>query len=949
MGLGLALAALVGALLVWIGRPSDPRALALVGEVHEGRLTSSAPGLVDPHGASQERVASAPGLEDAPEPSGTDPILSGRIVDSHGDPVADARVLVAHETEWWNIPLHVDLDQGTDSDRYRRVEVRSTTDGRFQFHGLRPGRTKIAVCSEGFAPLELEARALLEAGGLDLGDLTLDLGLRLAGLVEDWSGEPVGKARLSLEVAPSGMSFGGSRYVHLAETDAEGRFESITISPGEWRLRIESSEHPPGWFKGANYVTGIADGITFRLERPWPISGRLEVPGVEDLSAYYVRAKFLGDPKALPSFGSKERVQSVDCAADGDFSFCCLRAMDGTTQYELKAYRGAGKGARTVCPPLQAQVGSTAVLLRAAPMASLTFELYDAQDRKPISAPEVWLFTNLAHGQRVDLLARGSLTQVEQGRFRVRDSIYAEGYSDFVLRIDCPGYRTYYRSALDWTPGFERDLGPLEMRRASTLTVKVVDSATRAPIEGAEVQRLSSAPSSARKALERQREVYLDPHKSNGTTDSAGRVVLSVAAGFPYQLEASHPGHASLLTTGHADVAADEEITLELARGGTLIARVEDGNGEPQAGQSIGLVLPGDDLEVTGALFLGGARQRSLQTDEAGIARFEHVRPGPAEVTLYSGDEDQRAVIVEEGRTEELLFQVASRGSVRVLVRESGAALVAAEVSIYTAGEGIPGELWAEASEDAGKTDSNGRVQLDGLLPGEHFLRINHGTRDLHSTSRLLVGPTNPLTVVDLTTTSVEGQVLAPGGGPAIDCPVFILTESDATETMLRYLVSRPDRTRASSRELGMGMTRTDDGGRFRFRGLPTSVSMHVGALAPDAQLVLSPSFSLAPDAVHSLAPLHPSPAGSITIHLELTRGKAWYYEAVLEPIAPTVSPSGVRRNHFKSAGHTSLQNLAPGEWLVRIQTRWGITNGLTAEVRATIAPGKQAEITIRQ
>jgi hypothetical protein len=141
--------------------------------------------------------------------------LSGRVLDTDGDPVAGARVRVEATTK---------------GSRLGSSAV-SARDGTFEISGLPPPPYSVRAEHGSFAPsVPVEVREL----GRPV-QLTLDAGRAVAGSVHDASSaEPIAGARVSLRRA------GQSERV---DTNREGRFEFKRVAHGVYQILAEANGH----------------------------------------------------------------------------------------------------------------------------------------------------------------------------------------------------------------------------------------------------------------------------------------------------------------------------------------------------------------------------------------------------------------------------------------------------------------------------------------------------------------------------------------------------------------------------------------------------------------------------------------------------------------------------------------------------------------------------------
>ena len=159
--------------------------------------------------------------------------VSGRIVDSAANPLADAYVAVSSAAAGWS-------------------HARTEADGRFEITDLGPGkRRRLFVVREGYGTCAFDFPERASPNGLlELGDIRLREGALLCGQVVDPSGEALAGIELLLvgefdeRFALSGPAL---ELLHpdavdqrRARTDSLGRFCFGDLAPGEYRVRAGS-------------------------------------------------------------------------------------------------------------------------------------------------------------------------------------------------------------------------------------------------------------------------------------------------------------------------------------------------------------------------------------------------------------------------------------------------------------------------------------------------------------------------------------------------------------------------------------------------------------------------------------------------------------------------------------------------------------------------------------
>jgi len=141
--------------------------------------------------------------------------------------------------------------------------VVSAEDGTFRVHGVTAGVWSLDVESDGFAPKNMAGLKLVEGSGADVGDVTLEAGAVLSGIVTTTSGEPIpfARGRVSKEFTLLGQ--------FTAEID--GSFQTRSLKAGEAvTLTVDADGY--GSVEKAG-LTPPAEALTIALPAASRVSG----------------------------------------------------------------------------------------------------------------------------------------------------------------------------------------------------------------------------------------------------------------------------------------------------------------------------------------------------------------------------------------------------------------------------------------------------------------------------------------------------------------------------------------------------------------------------------------------------------------------------------------------------------------------------------------------------
>jgi hypothetical protein len=241
-------------------------------------------------------------------------------------------------------------------------EVKTDAKGRFRFEGLTAGKHKVTLklppgMTYGNSTEEDEkgtvtAEAEIAERGCANVEFYLESDGRVAGRVVDSMGQPVANLAIEMRGAPSDTR-NTNTFIHV-KTDAEGRFEFKTVSPGEYLLgfRImsgpyqESPPYPRTYYPG---VASKAEATIVSLKEGERLSD-LELRLPQALTEQTIEGAVMwADGRAAPGasvfvslYEEGEMSDSRSLQADERGLFT-LKLHEGLT-YRVSAYPAGGTG-----------------------------------------------------------------------------------------------------------------------------------------------------------------------------------------------------------------------------------------------------------------------------------------------------------------------------------------------------------------------------------------------------------------------------------------------------------------------------------------------------------------------------------------------------------------------------------------------------------------------------
>ncbi|MBX3459007.1 MAG: carboxypeptidase regulatory-like domain-containing protein [Planctomycetes bacterium] len=154
--------------------------------------------------------------------------IIGRVLMQDGKPAVEAAVNLQIRGGGW---------MGN-----RAHSASTAEDGRFKLEEVEAGVYDLTARLEGVGVVTLEQLNVEAGKERDVGDLKLEKGLTLAGIVTDKSGRGVAGAVVSIRAGDSDNPFGGRWRDSVASTttNAQGRFEIVAMQEGEFRAVVNA-------------------------------------------------------------------------------------------------------------------------------------------------------------------------------------------------------------------------------------------------------------------------------------------------------------------------------------------------------------------------------------------------------------------------------------------------------------------------------------------------------------------------------------------------------------------------------------------------------------------------------------------------------------------------------------------------------------------------------------
>ncbi|MCB9895660.1 MAG: carboxypeptidase regulatory-like domain-containing protein [Planctomycetes bacterium] len=476
--------------------------------------------------------------------------------------------------------------------------------------------------------------------------------------------------------------------------------------------------------------------MNLKLAVPAAITGR--VIDAETREGIPGATGSLQDSEAWADGGSVPRNFTTD--ERGYFSLNSLPASTYVLSIEAAGYAPyngwQGQGRINLSGGGEKNIGDIA-LMRA---ATVRGRVISADNAEPIANASI----EFTQGNRWGAWSNSNGTSGEDGTFVIED---VEPGS-YTIKVRASSYALLEMPAQTIEAGKTLDLGDLKLDHGLTLSGKVTN-ADGQPVAGAHL-RLSEIPEGMSWGRWGQ-EV--------GSTESGedGTYTLGGASIGEWRFTVTADGYANFEQTVKIG-GAGQTIDVKLEKGGTIIGRVLDSDGNPVKDVSVSCVSHADQAyslwksqptTMAGVLF--GAARNSANTLEDGSFRLENVAAG--EYLVIAGGFNESTAFKDNIRVENDRevsagdIKFGGKGAARITITEDGVPVPTMTVRV-TENMGFGG-----MNNFQGVTDSMGVALIEKIPAGTYYIRTDRdeGTFDTDMLSQrrviIKVGETSELTV----------------------------------------------------------------------------------------------------------------------------------------------------------------------------------------------------------
>jgi len=853
----------------------------------------------------------------------------GRVLDADGKPVQGARVLASLLSSHRGACLDAPANQG------RVREDLSDEAGCFRLHKLDAGVVRIAIRAQGWAPLDLSEQPLPPGESLDLGELRLERGARLAGRVLDAQLRPVDEAQIFGVSAPlfgPVHRLGPMAASLLGTSDSAGRFELDAVAPGAWTLLVHHPRFPQALFSGECLAPKLrSDDLELVLQNGVSLSGEVQeydarrTPDLEVIAVPTEGAALFQESRppgaSLEWLGGVRRAEIDEIGRFRVEGLPLGMRVGLRVQHKQAAVEPANLDREDPWAPwVQASAGDADVGLRYQAGTSLEFQAVARSSGEPIERLRLQM-----HGvfppEPLDELGRVR-TLFPQGRVLLHD-LRADKLSidpeydrncETSLRIEAPGYDVVWLEPLRMSSGSLLQLGSVALNALPVLEVRVVEASTLNPIGGARVH-LHAVGMQHPKGRTHSISITSSEGFARLTSLPPGAASLSVSCAGWEPRELPLPAEAT---------PGAPAFVVELNRGARVQVSVRDPSDSIAPGSVVRL------SQESGPDSPGYSR--TLLADSRGLVLFTEVPRGPCRLTAHrvdglanhaSGAGDQgsvRQLLIEGGESLELTITVADLSRLTGELWLGRDPLGGATISVESGRRGfedLGSDMQKFSSSPSVRSDERGGFGPIQLGAGEYSLLIEHEAFGLTTRRVIHVERVATHLILDLDDTSITGRVLDSKGEPIAGASVRLYSDRRSWKEDLRpsvgdFLIPAVDPRIPASE------TSTDADGQYLLRAVPPGTSLQL-VFSLGKRTASRPRIQVAEGRTLERLDARLPDAGSLRIVLSAPLPEPGQHYGVRIVGLEQPPGLGLEARHFDEQSQAVFEELAPGPWWVMV------------------------------
>lgn len=524
-------------------------------------------------------------------------VVSGIVVNSNGDPISGARVMVRRG----QAGNAIDYTLGTDF---------ADAEGRFAVRDVEAGpNTWVEVKHRDYIEARSEAFEVASNQELELEPIVLRLGGSVAGKVRSPDGTPASGCSVTiLYEGDTELVRQGGGLTPSGSTNSQGEFDVKGLRAGVVSVVVKPVRLLEKRIDGVRVDEGARTVLDIVLETGRSLSGRVVDGERNPIARAEILVRDFGKGmKELRALSDEDGVFRIDgIASDGFVELSVSHADYGT--YSDQKVPANSSDLEIVLKGLGALKG---VVVTPEGTAPDSFVVQPQQ-----SAP----------GLAVTKQLKAETYGTQDGSFEYR-GLQPGSYA---LQVRAPGYAATTISDILLAEGEVKDLGTVELRPGGVVFGTVVDGASGAPVPGARVQIVQGSSRFVRTPPGRASAVAAEGGEGSAVqaTDARGEFSFSGLKGGPLTLRVSHKDY---VTKEFTDINPDviersQGLLLSLDVGGEILGTVLDSRGAPKADMPVYLIAGGGS---------NPSQNQSGKTDRSGRFSFAGVAPGTYTVKAH--------------------------------------------------------------------------------------------------------------------------------------------------------------------------------------------------------------------------------------------------------------------------------------------------------------------------
>ena len=599
-----ALAALLFGVLSFLkeppASPSQPPAAAGAAETSHGKKAPVLDKASDPGAEGRTTSEKAPdnraAVSSGPAAWQYDNELTGTVVNSQGQPLADAQVALS--------TFYEIIFAGDQIDTSQDRTVRTDGNGRFSFKGIEPRpRYKLTIKHKDYTLKELPSVPVGESGVSEEPPITLAQGAMLQGHVQDEAGNNVDGAALVLD----GLAYEGAGVEPpdrmKTTTDSAGAYTFANVPKGQRTLTVSAAGYGSLTLNGLNFTGEEHMLRDVKLKIGEMIRGRVVCAG-QPIPGAIVQA--LG-------FGSTQQSYRGSTTADpnGQFMFENLGGGDYNLIANAKGYRFEAV--------TRVKTGTDNVVIEGFKEADVCGRVVDASTGKAVAAFTCRMRQSNGPGMPTSATDFSQSFDSPTGEFCMNGIPTGE----YVIEASAAGYAPSFSSAVSVVRGQAPSGNIVRLLRGGSLSGRIVDG-SGAPVRGARITTHDKEWADDEFSAMLGSSFPTNVTQVDVRAGDDGRFLITGLTPETYQMHIRAAGFTRYIQND-ITVSDGRETKLgdiRLSHGGSLRGTLFDPSGKPLAGGAIN--VGADD---------GRPYAYSAKTGEGGKFLIQNIAPGRYLVT----------------------------------------------------------------------------------------------------------------------------------------------------------------------------------------------------------------------------------------------------------------------------------------------------------------------------